>query len=76
MGIPIIQKDIIYKKSIFLLKSTYVCEIIERDSEIKDYEYDVGKVILLIGKIFLSITRIENIGISMLGASKSLCFTL
>ena len=45
--LPIIQKDMIYKKSIFQLKSKYVCEIIEGDLEIKDCEYDVGEVNLI-----------------------------
>jgi len=31
----------IYKKSSFQLKSKYVCEMIEGDLEIKDYEYDL-----------------------------------
>ena len=44
---PIIQKDMIYKKFIFQLKSKYVCEMIEGDLEIKDYEYDIGKVNLI-----------------------------
>ena len=34
--IPIIQKDMIYKKSIFQLKSKYICETIEGDLETKD----------------------------------------
>jgi len=37
----------IYKKSIFQLKSRYVCEMIEGDMEIKDREYDVGEVNLI-----------------------------
>ena len=37
--LPIIQKDMIYKKSIFQLKSKYVCEMMEGDLEIKDCEY-------------------------------------
>ena len=40
--LPIIQKDIVYKKSIFQLKSKYVCEVMEGDLEIKYCEYDVG----------------------------------
>ena len=40
----IIQKDMIYKKFIFQLKSKYVCKMTERDLEIKDCEYDVGEV--------------------------------
>ena len=34
----IIQKDMIYKKSIFQLKSKYVCEMMEGDLKIKDCE--------------------------------------
>jgi len=45
--ILIIQKDMIYKKFIFKLKSKYVCEMIEGDLEIKDCEYNVGKVNLI-----------------------------
>jgi len=45
--LPIIQKDMIYKKSIFQLKSEYVCEMMEEDLEIKDCEYDVGEVNLI-----------------------------
>jgi len=37
----------IYKKSIFQLKSKYVCEMMEGDLEIKDFEYDVGEVNLI-----------------------------
>jgi len=33
--LPIIQKDIIYKKSIFQLKSKYICEMMEGDLQIK-----------------------------------------
>ena len=44
---PTIQKDMIYKKSIFQLKSKYVCEMMEGDMEIKDCEYDVGEVNLI-----------------------------
>ena len=43
----IIQKDMIYKKSIFQLKSKYVCEMMKKDLEIKDCEYDVGEVNLI-----------------------------
>ena len=39
---PIIEKDMIYKRSIFQLKSKYVCEMMEGDLEKKDCEYDVG----------------------------------
>jgi len=45
--LSIIQKDIIYKKSIFQLKNKYVCEMTEGDLKIKDCEYDVGKVNLI-----------------------------
>ena len=45
--IPIIQKDMIYKKSIFQLKSKYVCEMMEGDLETKDCEYDMGEVNLI-----------------------------
>ena len=45
--IPIIQKDMIYKKSIFQLKSKYVSEMMEGDLEIKDCEYDVGEANLI-----------------------------
>jgi len=34
--LPIIQKDMIYKKSIFQLKNKYMCEMMEGDLEIKD----------------------------------------
>ena len=37
----------IYKKSIFQLRSRNVCEIMEGDLEIKDCEYDVGEVNLI-----------------------------
>ena len=37
----------IYKKSIFQLKSKYVCEMMKGDLEIKDCEYDVGEVNLI-----------------------------
>ena len=40
----IIQKDMIYKNSIFSLKSKYVCEMMEGNLEIKDCQYDVGEV--------------------------------
>ena len=39
-----IQKDMIYKMSIFELKNKYVSEIVEGDLPIKDCEYDVGEV--------------------------------
>ena len=42
--LPIVQKDMIYKKSIFQLKRKYACEMMEGDLEIKDCEYDVGEV--------------------------------
>jgi len=45
--LPIIEKDMIYKKSIFQLKSKYICEMMEGDLEIKDYEYDMGEVNLI-----------------------------
>ena len=45
--LPIIQKDIIHKKFILQLKSKYVCEMIERDLEIKDCEYDIENVNLI-----------------------------
>jgi len=45
--LPIIQKDMIYKRSIFQLKSKCVCAIMERYLEIKDCEYDVGEVNLI-----------------------------
>ena len=45
--LPIIQKDMIYKKSIFQLKSKYVCEMMEGDLERNDCEYDVGEVNLI-----------------------------
>jgi len=44
---PIIQKDMIYKKSIFQLKSKYVREMMEGDLEIKDCGYDVREVNLI-----------------------------
>jgi len=40
--LPIIQKEMIYKKFIFQLKNNYVCELNEGDFEMKDCEYDVG----------------------------------
>jgi len=61
--LPIIQKDMIYKKFNFQLRSKYVCEMIKGDLEIKDYEYDVGELISLIGKTLLGITKIESIDI-------------
>ena len=45
--LPIIQKDMMYKKFIFQLLSKYVCEMMEGDLEIKDCEYDVGEVNLI-----------------------------
>ena len=45
--LPIIQKDMIYKKPIFQLKSKCVCEMMKGDLEIKDSEYDVRKVNLI-----------------------------
>ena len=51
--LPIIQKDIIYKKSTFQLKSKYVCEIMKGDLEIKDFEYDMGEVNLINWEIIL-----------------------
>ena len=45
--LPIIQKDMIYKKFIFQLKIKYVCEMMEEDLEINDCEYDVGEVNLI-----------------------------
>jgi len=45
--LPIILKDMIYKKSIFQLKSKYVCEMMEGDLQIKDCENDVGEVNLI-----------------------------
>ena len=39
--LPIIQKDMIYKTSTFLLKSKYICEMMKKDLEIKSSEYDV-----------------------------------
>ena len=45
--LPIIQKDMIYEKSIFQLKGKYVCEKTEGDLEIKDCEYDVGEANLI-----------------------------
>ena len=59
--LPIIQKNMIYKKSIFLLKSKYICEMMEADLEIKDCEYNVGEVNLINWKTSLSITKIESI---------------
>ena len=43
----------IYKKSIFQLKSKYVCEMMEGDLEIKDCEYDVEEVNLINGENIL-----------------------
>ena len=37
----------IYKKSIFQLRSKYVCEMMEGNLEIKDCQYDVGEVNLI-----------------------------
>ena len=45
--LPIIQKDMIYKESIFQLKSKYVSEMMEGDMKIKDCEYEVGEVNLI-----------------------------
>jgi len=44
--LPIIQKDMIYKK-IHLLIKKHVCEMMEADLEIKDCEYDVGEINLI-----------------------------
>ena len=44
---PIIQKDMIYKKSIFQLKRKNVCEMMEGDLETKDCKYDVKEVNLI-----------------------------
>ena len=60
----------IYKKFIFQLKSEYVCEMMEGDLDTNDCEYDVGKVISLIGKISLGITKLESTSISMLEVPK------
>jgi len=43
----IIWKDMIYKKSIFQLKSKHVYAMIKGDLEIKDCEYDVGEINLI-----------------------------
>ena len=69
--LPIIKKDMIYKKFIFQLKSKYVCEIVEGDLEIKDCEYDVGEVNIINWKNILKHDKDRNIDIFMLGASKS-----
>jgi len=45
--LSIIQKGMIYTKSIFQLKSKYVCEMMEGDLQIKDCKYDVGEVNLI-----------------------------
>jgi len=45
--LPIIQKDMIHEKSIFQLKSEYVCEMMEGDLEIEDCQYDVREVNLI-----------------------------
>ena len=45
--LPKIQKGVIYKISIFQLKSKHVCEKMEGDLEIKGYEYDIGEVNLI-----------------------------
>ena len=45
--LPIIQKDMIYKESIFQLKSRYVYEMMEGNLKIKNYGYDVGEVNLI-----------------------------
>ena len=45
--LPIIQKDMMYKKFTFQLKSKYVCKMMEGDLKIKDCEYDVGEVNLI-----------------------------
>ena len=54
---PVIQKDMIYKKFIFKLKSKYVCEMIEGDLEIKHYEYDAGEVNLINWKNILKYNK-------------------
>jgi len=43
-ALPIIQKDEIYKKFIFQLKSKYICEMMEEDLQKKECNYDVGEV--------------------------------
>jgi len=45
--LSLIQKDMIYKKFIFQLKSKYVCEMMEEDLEIKYYEYDIREINLI-----------------------------
>ena len=45
--------------------------MMEGDLEIKDYEYDVGVINLINWKNILEHNKERNIGISMLGASKS-----
>jgi len=47
----------IYKKSIFQLKSKYVCEMMAGDLEIKDCEYDVGEVNLINWKNILKYNK-------------------
>jgi len=45
--IPIMRKDMIYKKIIFQSKSEYICEMVEWDLEINDSQYDMGEVNLV-----------------------------
>lgn len=45
--LPTLQKDHIYKKSIFEFESKYVCERMEGDLEIKDWSFDVGEINLI-----------------------------
>jgi len=67
--LPIIQKDMIYKKSILQLKSKYVCEMTEEIVEIKDCEHAVGKVKLIHWENILNITKIESTGTCILEVS-------
>ena len=55
--LPIIKKDMIYKKSIFQLKSGYECEMMEGDLKIKDYKNDVGEVNLISWKNILKYSK-------------------
>jgi len=56
--LPIIQKDMIYNKSIFQLKSKYVCEMMEGDLEIKVVSMMCVMLISLTEKTSLSIIKI------------------
>jgi len=48
-----------------------VYKITKGDMKIRDHGFDMGKVISSIGKMFLSTTKVESIGVPTLEVSKS-----